>query len=427
MAWIRPAPAEISLREVRAALMPRQLPYWKMLCFNRAVGFHNRGPGRKFWTARACKNGAGQNFQHRLGRTDDETAADGQNFFSYEQAVLLAQKWFGTLKTESVLDARPFGVATEMIYSPVGEVFTVAHSMKDLLEWKRISCTQYTCRTLLSLINSHILPNIGTLAVDELNGLPLRKFIKEVMETPSLQSLRTMGQRDAIEKMDEETLRKRKDRANTILGALRSALVMSWENGKTDNERAWRSLKFIRNAAKPRFLHLNRAECRALIKECPADLGQLVQGALYTGCRSRELLRMRVEDVGRDGYGVYIVPGKSFKPRFVFLPDEGMAFFISLTKGKKPTDLLFRRSDDTEWRDRQRHILKRALKAAHLPIEFTFHGLRHTYASQLVQAGTRAYNPSPCAANAWRKSDFAVPSIRRCSSCSSNALCNSAQ
>ena len=84
---------------------------------------------------------------------------------------------------------------------------------------------------------------------------------------------------------------------------------------------------------------------------------------------------------------MYVVPGKGIRPRFVFLPDEGMAFFLSLTVGKRPKDLLFLRSDGSQWRDRPRDALKDAIKAADLPIDFTFHGLRHTYASQLVQAG----------------------------------------
>ncbi len=56
--------------------------------------------------------------------------------------------------------------------------------------------------------------------------------------------------------------------------------------------------------------------------------------ALYTGCRATELIRMRACDVGRDGYGVYVTPVKRYRARFVFLPDEGMAFFLKLAAGR---------------------------------------------------------------------------------------------
>jgi integrase/recombinase XerD len=387
MDWIRPVLPDLTDLKARASLKPRQHIYWRMLCFGRALGFHKRGHDRTFWVARAKKRCGGV-VQHRFAKTDDSHPADGKEYLSHTQAVERAWEWFRTLDTSKVVDARPMGRATTMLYSPVGDVFTVGHALKDYMEWKQVSCTETTRRSMLSLINSHILPNVGTLALDDLTGAPLRKFIKDVMETPTRRSLRAAGERDRIEDMDDETLRKRKDRANTVTGYLRAAMVMAWENGKTDNERCWRSLRFLPNVSKPRLLHLTRAECKALIRQCPSDLAELVQGALYSGCRSTELLRMRVADVARDGYGVHVVPGKTFKPRFVFLPDEGMAFFLSLTRGKKPEDLLFVRSDGTAWGGRHRHILKRALRAAKLPLEFTFHGLRHTYASQLVQAGT---------------------------------------
>jgi len=91
--------------------------------------------------------------------------------------------------------------------------------------------------------------------------------------------------------------------------------------------------------------------------------------------------------VGREGYGVYVPPGKSMRHRFVFLPDEGMAFFLELTKGKKPDALLFRRDHDRPWFGHYRAGFKNALRAANIPEQFTFHGLRHTYASQLIQSG----------------------------------------
>jgi integrase len=187
--------------------------------------------------------------------------------------------------------------------------------------------------------------------------------------------------------MDEETLRKRKGTVNTLIGILRKSLEMAWENGKTENDRNWRALKRIPNQLRPRTLHLSRPECRKLLAHCRPDLARLVLGALYTGCRSTELLRMRASDVGRDGYGLYIMSAKCYRPRFVFLPDEGMAFFLSLAANKNSGELLFLRENGREWFDLHRHAFKAAVLAADLPAAFCFHGLRHTYASQLIQAG----------------------------------------
>jgi integrase len=188
--------------------------------------------------------------------------------------------------------------------------------------------------------------------------------------------------------MDDETLRKRKKTANAVIGVLRMSLQMAWENGKTDNDRSWRAIRRLRNYDKSRILFLTRGECRNLLDHCGPDLRLLVLGALYTGCRARELFRMQALHVGRDGYGVYVPPGKNYQPRFVFLPDEAMAFFFNLAKNKGSHELLFTARNGTGWLNLYRYPFKTAVRASGLPDEFCFHGLRHTYASQLVQAGT---------------------------------------
>lgn len=76
------------------------------------------------------------------------------------------------------------------------------------------------------------------------------------------------------------------------------------------------------------------------------------------------------------------------QPRFVFLPDEGMAFFLKLTQGRHKDEPAFLHQDGSSWRERYKHLFRNAVIAADLPDNFVFHGLRHTYASQLVQAAT---------------------------------------
>ncbi len=80
-----------------------------------------------------------------------------------------------------------------------------------------------------------------------------------------------------------------------------------------------------------------------------------------------------------------------YRPRFVFLPDEGMAWFLNLVAGRKGKDLVFVRDSGKPWFGNYKHLFKAAVREAGLPDEFTFHGLRHTYASQLIQSGATIY------------------------------------
>lgn len=121
-------------------------------------------------------------------------------------------------------------------------------------------------------------------------------------------------------------------------------------------------MRHQRNVDRPRILHLSRIECLKLLAECAPDLKRLVLGALYTGCRATELLRMRVSHIGRDGPGVYITPVKTYRSRFVFLPDEGLEFFEDLIVGKSQSELVFVRDDGRPWRGNHRHPYKAAVR-----------------------------------------------------------------
>jgi integrase/recombinase XerD len=66
-----------------------------------------------------------------------------------------------------------------------------------------------------------------------------------------------------------------------------------------------------------------------------------------------------------------------------------MSFFLDQCEKKRDGDLVFLRETGGQWhRTAYRHLFKEAVLKAELPSDFVFHGLRHTYASQLVQAGT---------------------------------------
>jgi integrase/recombinase XerD len=183
-------------------------------------------------------------------------------------------------------------------------------------------------------------------------------------------------------------LRNRKATLNTLLGILRIAVQVAWENGETDSERAWRCIRRVPNSEPVRTEFLTRTECRRLLDHCRPDLRLLVQGALYTGCRAQELTRLRVADVATHIFGIYVAPSKTYRSRYVYLPDEGMAFFLRQRDGRDPTAWLFPNAAGRPWANNYRHLFKDAVRRAGLSDRIVFHSLRHTYASQLVQAGT---------------------------------------
>lgn len=376
---------DLSNVETRRRLTTRLYPYWHPILRGRHLGFYRSPLGQTSWIARYKRKGGGYR-QFRIGGTDEAHAANGRTHLSFEQALLEAKNVFSKNSLRSIDPDPPRSKLTELNYCPVGNVYTLGHALKEYLEWKKLSSAESHVYVIITLLNRHVLPRLGTVGLEDLSVEHFRACFQHVMETCPSKGRKYSGERQPLKTLDGETLRKRKRTANVLIMIVREALRLAWENSKTNNDRLWRSLKKFPNATRPRMVHLSRAECRTLLKCCAADLRNLVKGALYTGCRSVELLRMQTCDVGRDGFGVYVSPSKTHTPRFVYLPDEGMAFFLKMAAGKAPNDPLFTTKNGAPWK----HHLYRfriAVKAAKLPLGFSFHGLRHTYASQLVQAG----------------------------------------
>jgi integrase len=373
---------DISSDEVRVSLPYQREPYWALLSYCRHLGYRKRKGRPGFWVARFRTKD--KRYRERcLGLAEDGS-------LPYAKAVMAARDWFSLSKNRRLAaEAYPVGARKDLIVCPIGSVYTIGHALKDYIEWKRIAAAPSTFVINVCLINSHMIPRLSDIALKDFNGLHFRQFATAVLETPPKCGSLPIGPRKPISQHDTESLRKRKKTLNTLVSILRIAFQMAWENGLVQSDRAWRCLKRVPNVDRPRVLHLTRSECRDLLDHCRPDLRWLVLGALYTGCRAAELISLAVEDVARDGYGVYIAPSKQYQPRFVFLPDEGMTFFLRLCRDRKPRETLFLRKDGRPWPGRHyRDVFKAAVRMADLPEEFTFHGLRHTYASQLVQAGT---------------------------------------
>lgn len=366
------------------ALPIRPAPYFNILEYCRHIGIEKRSDGTAYWVARIRKSDGGYR-QTRLAPVSNY----GPDGIGYDKAVRRARKWFALPKTLEVASTPyPVGSTRHLKYVKKGTGFTVGDALSDYVEWKRLAAAKTTFETNLSLINHHILPRVGDIQVVDFTNRLFTKFCREVLETPPKRGNQKLGQPVRLAELNASELRKRKGTLNTLIGILRLTFQLAWENGEIESDRSWRCLRRVPNYEVPRQIFLTRAQCRVLIAACRPDLADLVRAALYSGCRVVELANLSVGDVGRDVFGIYIYQAKSRRPRHVFLPEEGMRFFLGRCSEKAPDDRVFRTEIGQVWTGNHRHLFRIAVKRAGLPEGFVFHGLRHTYASQLVQAGT---------------------------------------
>jgi integrase/recombinase XerD len=365
------------------ALPFRDSPFWHWLLTCRHIGIHRPDSRICNWTARILTKDK-RYIQKCLGPALDV----GRGRISSEEAIRRAFEWFDTGEVACVAhSARPVGRMKEVNFCPIGEVYSVGHALKDYTEWTKIARSTGGHYNNLSLINCHLVDELIHVPLENFNARNLKSLALKVIETPPRFGFSCAKARVSIDDLTPDELRRRKRTFNSLVTILRMAFQHAWDNAHISSERPWRCLKRISVNHHPRTIFLTREECGRLLNFCTPALHELVLAGLYSGCRVGELSNLRVEDVGHQIYGIYIAAFKRSPARFVFLPDEGMAFFLSCCEGKVGRDYVFRSDMGKIWKKQHTNLFRRAVSRAKLPPEFVFHGLRHTYASDLVRQG----------------------------------------
>lgn len=380
---------DLSTRALRSALPPRRKAYWHRIVPNHHVGVYMTKTNGASWVCR-LRTENDRYIRRTLGRAS-LLGSRKSNFgcFGFKTALRKAEE-FRADQSKVGVTISPFsmGYNGQMTICPVGDIITVGHALYHFVEWRRISAARSTFYSNLSLINHHLVPRIATIPLAEFNGEHFHELCLYVLETPPKKGSRKQGPRQPISEITEEELRKRKKTLNTLVSILRVAFTLAYDRGELEGDRPIRCLRHLPCHQRPRPSYLTRHQCKKLLKASDGHLHDLIAAALYTGCRVSELIRIKVRDVADQGFGVYISRTKNHRTRFVFLPVEGMAFFLKLCEGKQPDDYVLTHPKGTFWGKRYGNMFRRAIKLAELPSDICFHSLRHSYASQLVADGT---------------------------------------
>ncbi|MBF9032495.1 tyrosine-type recombinase/integrase [Rhodobacterales bacterium HKCCE3408] len=361
----------------------RESAYFHTLLVGRHIGIH-RPDGRICnWTARILTSDK-RYVQKCLG----PALPLGRGHISYFRAIERAFSWFETPDVKSISHrTRPAERTKELSICPIGETYTVGHALKDYTEWTQIARSPGGHYNNLILMNYHIVPNFSVIPLEEFNARHLVRLARQVLERSPRFGFMGYAPKAEPGELTIDDVRRRKRTFNSLVSIMRMAFQHAWDNGHIHSERPWRCLKRMPINHSPRTIFLTREECRRLLRHCTPALRLLVMAGLCTGCRVGELAKLRVEDVGFQGFGIRVEAFKRSPARFVFLPDEGMAFFLQCCEGKAPRDPVFTSDKGMPWRKQHTGLFRRAVSSADLPKTFVFHGLRHTYASDLVRAG----------------------------------------
>ncbi len=107
------------------------------------------------------------------------------------------------------------------------------------------------------------------------------------------------------------------------------------------------------------------------------------------GLRVGESVRLKISDLDSERKLIHIHGGKGKKDRYTFLSDTVLAALKTYYKAYKPRDYLFEgQGTRSHLAERSiQNVFHRAVKSAGIRKEISVHGLRHSFATHLLESG----------------------------------------
>ncbi len=206
--------------------------------------------------------------------------------------------------------------------------------------------------------------------------------IKNLSETFGDKFLTEITVKD-IEKYKSRRIEKAKPgTVNRELACLKTILnkAILWNHAKNNPVR---QVKLFREDNQiVRFL--SPEESKRLIAHCPAHLKPIVITALHTGMRRSEIYRLKWADVDGERKSIAVRESKNHEPRHIPMSATLIDTLQSITPQLR-NPYVFRNREGHPYVDLKKSWHK-TLKEAGI-INFRFHDLRHSFASNIVMAG----------------------------------------
>ena len=341
----------MATREARTQLKTRGQPYWNEVRRGLALGYR-RGAAGGTWWLREHRNG--RSIWRRIGIADDTVPADGKTVFSWTDALARA-----------VAPDRP------TVSEPGRYLVREAANAYFQIRQKQ-SATEHDRFTYEKFIE----PKLGGETISGITTGELQRWLAD----------------QVLETEDREKRRAQQATANRRFTVLRAILNAAYRNEPQNvpSADAWRRVRPFQGVDQPRLRTLTAEEARRLLNALPTSLRALARGALYTGCRLGELLALTVAHV--EDSRVHVQHSKSGRSRHIPLTADGAAFFEQMTAGKSGSASVFPPPNDAEaWPGM---VISRGMRAACVVAKIsppaTFHDLRRSYGSLLLNSGAPA-------------------------------------
>jgi len=148
------------------------------------------------------------------------------------------------------------------------------------------------------------------------------------------------------------------------------------------------NIKFAKRSKKLPIV-LSKKEIKNIIESIKNQKHKLIISLAYgAGLRISEIVNLKVKDVNLEKLTIHLKDAKGKKDRITIFPEKIKVDLLSLIASKNLNDYVFEseRSGKLTERTAQK-VFKNAIKKASIKKSATFHSLRHSFATHLLENG----------------------------------------
>lgn len=135
---------------------------------------------------------------------------------------------------------------------------------------------------------------------------------------------------------------------------------------------------------------LSRVEIQKLLSGVKNSKHQLLLSLAYgAGLRVSEAVSLKVKDLNLDELTIHLKQAKGKKDRLTLIPEKLVNDLRNIIAGKSGNDYVFESERGGKLTERTAQaVFEKALQSAGIAKEATFHSLRHSFATHLLENGT---------------------------------------
>jgi site-specific recombinase XerD len=147
-------------------------------------------------------------------------------------------------------------------------------------------------------------------------------------------------------------------------------------------------IRFSKTASKLPIV-LSRNEIRSILESITNEKHNLMIAIAYSGgLRVSEIINLKVKDLDLDEFTIHLKGAKGNKDRITILPKKLIAPIEKIISNKTINNYVFASERGGKLTERTaQKVFENALKKAKIKKEATFHSLRHSFATHLLENG----------------------------------------